>query len=220
VAKADLLIAALTAVCVFVSPGCTSSQEAVTPAGPRIVQPGAPGQASRVVSRQAATSTPLPHTDADVLFMQGMIGHHAQALDMTELIGDRTGRRDLHLLGRRITVSQKAEIDIISNWLRSHDEAVPEVTAHHMLHGDVAPMPGMLTAEQMRALEEASGDAFYRLWLENMIQHHQGALTMVGELFSQERAAQDTDIFRFAAGVDEDQTMEIARMRQMLMSVR
>ncbi|MBO6575073.1 MAG: DUF305 domain-containing protein [Rhodothermales bacterium] len=187
---------------------------------PRVVQPGAPGEGSRPLNESLLTARPMPYTEADVAFMQGMIGHHAQALDMTALIADRTERQDLILMGRRMEISQKSEIELMQKWLRDRDEQVPESTAHHMMHGHAEAMPGMLSLAQMKELEDASGDEFYRLWLEYMIQHHQGAIIMVGELLASEGAAQETDIFRFADAVEEDQTMEIQRMRQMLANLR
>ena len=162
----------------------------------------------------------MPVTGADVAFMRGMIGHHAQALDMTALIAARTQRRDLHQLGQRIEISQKSEIALMQRWLRDRGYDAPEATAHHMVHGHATAMPGMLSAEQMKNLEDAEGDAFYLLWLEYMIQHHEGAITMVAELMTAPGAAQETDIYRFADAVVEDQTMEIDRMRQMIASVR
>ena len=187
---------------------------------PTVVQPGAPGQPAREAVQDVLTARPMPYTEADVRFMQGMIGHHAQALDMTALIADRTDRQDLKLLGRRIEISQKSEIELMQKWLRDRGEEVPEATAHHMLHGHAEAMPGMLTAAQMEQLAAAEGIAFYRLWLEFMIQHHEGAITMVGDLLASDGAAQETDIFRFADAVEEDQSMEIRRMQQMLQNVR
>ena len=183
--------------------------------GPRIVRPGAPGEATRVLStEELATGPALPHTDADIRFMQGMIPHHAQALDMAALVEDRTGNRDLRLLARRIEISQRDEIALMGTWLEARGEEVPGEHAHHMM-GDHL-MPGMLTPENMRELGAARGPDFDRLFLEFMIKHHEGALTMVRALFSSPGAGQETDIFTFASHVDADQQIEIRRMRQML----
>ena len=178
------------------------------------------------------------YTKADVEFMQGMIAHHAQALDMTALVPGRSSNRNLALLAKRIDVSQTSEIQLMQDWLRRRGEMVPEASADAMKmmmdhgakdhgamdHGDDNAkshlMPGMLTPEQMAELEGASGVAFYRLFLEYMIQHHAGALFMVEELFSHDGAAQDTEVFRFASDVDVDQRMEITRMQQMLDAAR
>ena len=160
--------------------------------------------------------TPSP---ADVAFMQGMIHHHAQAIEMVALIGARTKSAQMRSLGERINVSQKDEILMMQTWLRAQHQDVPDPFAHmDMDMGDhaMAMMPGMLTKAQMDALAAAQGAAFDRLFLAGMIQHHIGALTMVRELFATTGAAQNTAIFRFASDVDADQRAEIARMRAML----
>ena len=133
---------------------------------------------------------------------------------------ERTERENIRLLGMRISVSQKDEILLMQNWLKRHGEDVPEGKTHHMMMGDAELMPGMLTMQQMHDLEQAEGETFYRLWLEFMIMHHEGAIYMVDELLAAEGAAQDSEIFRFAADVDADQRMEIARMQDMLQGVR
>ena len=197
--------------------GCKSANPS---GGLRVVQPGAPGEPSRIIDGEELGDDVVAYTEADVNFMQGMIGHHAQALDMTALIEDRTERRDLRLLGMRISASQTDEIKFMQNWLRKKGEDAQEGTTHHMVHGHAKLMPGMLNMEQMQELEQASGNDFCRLFLEYMIQHHEGALTMVEELLASEGAAQDSEIFRFASDVDVDQRMEITRMRMMLGKLR
>lgn len=162
------------------------------------------------------------YTAADARFMQHMIAHHAQALEMTALVPDRSGRDDVRMLAERIEVSQRDEIAAMQRWLRSRGEEVPPVDAHHGHHaagGDHARMPGMLTAEELARLAAASGPEFDRLFLELMIRHHEGALAMVRELFASEGAGQEPQIFQFASEVDADQQMEIARMRAMLESL-
>jgi uncharacterized protein (DUF305 family) len=182
--------------------------------GTAIIQPGAPGEANRVITAEAASDlSQVQHTPADVVFMQGMIGHHAQALEMTALIPERTAREEMKLLGERISVSQADEIDMMRTWLRARGQEVPSEHAHHTHEG---MMPGMLTPEQMTELAAATGTEFDRLFLQGMIQHHQGALTMVDELFKTPGAGQEGDINAFAADVDSDQRMEINRMRSML----
>jgi uncharacterized protein (DUF305 family) len=201
-----LLLLAATA-----AAGCRSASGA---AGTAIIQPGAPGQENRVISAEAATDlSKVQHTPADVQFMAGMIGHHAQALEMTALIEARTSRDEMKRLAQRIAVSQADEIDMMRTWLRARGQAVPSEHAHHTHEG---MMPGMLTAEQMAELTAATGEAFDRLFLRYMIQHHEGALTMVDELFKTPGAGQEGDINAFAADVDSDQRMEIDRMRAML----
>ncbi len=190
--------------------GCRSAAD---PSG-AIIQPGAPGQANRVISREAATDlSKVQATPADVKFMQGMIGHHAQALEMTALIADRTAREDMKMLGQRIAVSQADEMAMMRTWLTKRGQEVPAEHAHHTHEGF---MPGMLTAEQMAELAAAKGPAFDELFLKGMIQHHAGALTMVDDLFKTPGAGQEGDINAFAADVDSDQRMEIDRMRAML----
>jgi uncharacterized protein (DUF305 family) len=182
--------------------------------GVPIVQPGAPGQPSRTISAAAAADrSKIRFTEADVRFMQGMIGHHAQALEMTALLRSRTARDDMKLLARRIDDSQTDEIKMMRRWLDVRGQQVPGEHAHH------APgvlMPGMLTAEEMARLAAAQGPAFDRLFLEFMIKHHEGALVMVKELFAASGAGQEPEIFAFASDVDADQRMEIERMGVML----
>jgi uncharacterized protein (DUF305 family) len=146
--------------------------------------------------------------------MQGMIGHHAQAIEMTDLLESRTASDNMRKLALRIEVSQLDEIKMMQDWLRSHGKEVPSEHAHHM-HG-AKLMPGMLTPEEMQRLAAANGAEFDRLFLEFMIKHHAGALTMVEELFASAGAGQDSDIFAFASDVEADQRMEIDRMGAML----
>ena len=182
---------------------------------PVIVQPGAPGASSRVIAvDKAVDQSHVQHTAADVRFMQGMIHHHAQALDMTELLSTRTASDDMRKLALRIEVSQSDEIEMMQRWLKDRGQEVPGRHAHHM--AGAALMPGMLTAEEMARLAAARGDAFDRLFLEFMIKHHEGALVMVKELFSTPGAGQESEIFAFASDVDADQRMEIDRMGAML----
>jgi uncharacterized protein (DUF305 family) len=146
--------------------------------------------------------------------MQGMIGHHAQALEMTALVPPRTPREDMRLLATRIEISQADEIQMMQDWLTARGAQRPDPHAHH---GEGAVlMPGMLTPEEMRALGAAKGPDFDRLFLEFMIKHHEGALIMVSELFSAPGAGQQSDMFAFASDVDADQRMEIERMGAML----
>jgi uncharacterized protein (DUF305 family) len=181
----------------------------------QVVQPGAPGQSSRVVSAEnTARGGALPYTEADIRFMQGMIGHHAQALEMTALLHERSTNPDMKMLARRIEASQLDEIKMMKDWLSSRGQALPDEHAHHA--GDHALMPGMLTQVQMKQLAAAKGVEFDRLFLQGMIRHHGGALTMVHELFAKPGAGQDAEIFAFASDVDADQRMEMDRMGAML----
>jgi uncharacterized protein (DUF305 family) len=179
------------------------------------VQPGAPGESSRVIQPSKAVDlSRVGHTPADVRFMQGMISHHAQAVEMTELLATRTASDAMRKLGQRIQVSQTDEIKMMERWLTTHGEEVPSAHAHHMMGGTL--MPGMLTPEEMERLSAAKGTEFDRLFLEGMIKHHEGALVMVKELFATPGAGQESDIFAFASDVDADQRMEIDRMSTML----
>jgi uncharacterized protein (DUF305 family) len=146
--------------------------------------------------------------------MQGMIGHHAQALEMVALLRTRTNREDMRLLARRIELSQEDEIGLMRRWLEMRGEQVPDAHAHHAAGATL--MPGMLTSDEMGRLEAATGKEFDRLFLESMVKHHEGALVMVSELFSNPGAAQESDIFSFATDIDADQRIEIARMGAML----
>jgi uncharacterized protein (DUF305 family) len=182
------------------------------------VRPTAPGEAGGVVTRETTPDTRRPrHTPADTRFMQQMIGHHAQALEMTKLVPSRTSREDMRLLAERIDVSQRDEIELMRQWLRQRREEVPSPDAHHhaaMGHGQL--MPGMLTAAELDRLAKTRGSDFDRLFLEYMIRHHEGALTMVKDLFGTPGAAQETETYRFATDVEADQRAEIARMRALL----
>jgi uncharacterized protein (DUF305 family) len=185
------------------------------PPRPPLVQPGAPGEPVRVITAENAIDlSHVEHTPADVRFMQGMIGHHAQAIEMVALLRSRTERRDMLLLGQRIDLSQADEIKMMEQWLRGRGQPLPDPHAHHMAGATL--MPGMLTAEEMARLAEAKGVQFDRLFLDLMIKHHMGALMMVEELFSTAGAAQESEIFAFASDVIADQRMEIDRMGGML----
>jgi uncharacterized protein (DUF305 family) len=154
------------------------------------------------------------HTEADVRFMQGMISHHAQAVEMSDLVDNHTSSEAMRKLAQRIQVSQADEIKMMERWLSTRGAEVPAAHAHHAM--GATSMPGMLTAEEMARLSAAKGRDFDRLFLEGMIKHHEGALVMVKDLFATRGAGQDSDIFAFASDVDADQRMEIDRMRGML----
>jgi POT family proton-dependent oligopeptide transporter len=182
---------------------------------PNIVQPGAPGEPSRVIdARKASDLSLLLYTGAEIRFMEGMIVHHAQALEMTALLSSRTSNEDIRMLAKRIELSQADEIRMMSDWLKVQGVSLLDPDAHH--HHDATLMPGMLTGGELRRLAEAKGDDFDRLFLEFMIKHHEGALVMVDELFAAAGAGQQSDVFAFASDVDADQRMEIDRMGAML----
>jgi uncharacterized protein (DUF305 family) len=180
-----------------------------------IVQPGAPGAASRTIGREAAVDvSAVQATKDDIEFMQGMIHHHLQAIDMTNLLAANTQSEDMRKLGLRMAISQTDEIKMMQRWLQVRGQEVPGEHAHHMPGAPM--MPGMLTPEEMARLAEAKGPAFDKLFLEGMIKHHAGALVMVDNLFAKAGAGQQSDIFAFASDVVADQRAEIDRMTAML----
>ena len=184
-------------------------------AQPPIVQPGAPGEPSRQISAvEASDLADIGFSDADVKFMQGMIPHHAQALEMTSLLSSRTERDVMRRLAQRIELSQEDEITMMQDWLRTRGEDVVDTDAHHAPGAEL--MPGMLSEEEMTRLEQARGIEFDRLFLELMITHHRGALTMVRDLLSQRGTAQESQLFAFTSDITADQGMEIDRMDAML----
>ena len=189
-----------------------------------VVQPGAPGQATTRLPESTRAQLP-PLSAKDVEFMQGMIMHHAQAVEMTALINDRTTNEKLRLLGSRISHSQADEMRYMERWLKLRGEptSMPMASmdhSHHMPGMDMSKhemtMPGMLTKEQMATLKAAKGAEFDRLFLEGMIQHHKGALVMVDELFNTPGSGQDSELFNFATDVDSGQRAEIRIMESML----
>jgi uncharacterized protein (DUF305 family) len=213
------MMVALVAGCRTAGQPAAPQSAPAAPGAPQIVQPGRPGEASKVIAPEtSARSAALPHTPADTKFMQGMIGHHAQALEMAALAYTNSTSDEMKMLAKRIEVSQLDEIQMMKEWLTARGEALPDEHAHHA--GDHALMPGMLTQAEMKRLASAKGVEFDRLFLEGMIKHHQGALTMVRELFASPGAGQDAEIFAFASEVDADQSMEIDRMAAMLAALK
>lgn len=188
-------------------------------ARPRLVQPGAPGEPTREIDPRAATDTRgVRHTAADIAFMQGMLTHHGQALEMTALVPGRSGREDIGRLAERIAVSQADEMAMMREWLERRGATLPATDTHagqHHEHG-AALMPGMLTADEMARLRAATGAEFDRLFLAGMIRHHEGALVMVRDLLAQPGAGQEPALFAFVSDVEADQGMEIRRMGRML----
>ena len=195
--------------------GASCRTAAVADARPPIVQPGLPGQPSHLIgAAQASDLSKVQYTGADIKFMQGMIGHHAQAVEMVALVPARTSSEDVKRLALRIDVSQKDEMNMMREWLQARGQQLPDPRAHHMMGATL--MPGMLTAEEMEQLAAATGAAFDRLFLAGMIKHHGGAIEMVHDLFATDGAGQTPEIFSYASDVDADQRMEIDRMGSML----
>jgi len=188
------------------------------PKTPIVVQPGAPGQPTRELPSSTRATLP-PASAKDVEFMQGMIMHHAQAVEMTALIESHTQNKELRSLGARISKSQSDEIAFMKRWLTARGEPTSHTMPH--MHGmDMSShsmlMPGMLTEKQMAALKKARGKEFDHLFLTGMIQHHNGALIMVKDLFDTAGAGQDAELFNFATDVDSGQRAEIRIMQTML----
>ncbi len=202
-----------------------------------IVQPGAPGKSGKTLTPETATAAPRPPSAADISFMQGMVMHHNQAVEMTELLKTRSLSPEVRELGNKISVSQTDEMRFMKEWLE--ERGLPLKPEHGGMHhsmagmdmggmdmkgmdmkgmdmGDMPMMPGMLTAAQMQALREAKGAKFDHLFLTGMIQHHTGAITMVKDLFDTPGAGQDPRLFDFANDVDNTQLAEIDFMKAML----
>ncbi len=190
---------------------------------PPIVQPGAPGQPSKLLSESSVHIAPRAPAASDIEFMQGMIMHHSQAVEMVALLRTRGKSPVLKSFGEKISVSQTDEIGFMKRWLE--DRGQP--TEMKMDHSHMTPeqmknmqmsmmMPGMLTPAQMAALTKARGARFDHLFLTGMIQHHGGALTMVDDLFKSPGAGQDPVLFDFATDIENTQSAEIKIMRAML----
>jgi uncharacterized protein (DUF305 family) len=177
----------------------------------------AQGHAGHASSTTASGVPAVRPSEADIAFIQGMLSHHAQAVEMVALVPQRTTRRELLLIAERIDVSQRDEMAWMRDWLADH--RIPTDPGHgahdHAAMGH-ASMPGMLSPDEMAALARATGREFERRFLEGMIKHHEGALTMVATLFGSQDAAQRPEIFGFASDLDADQRAEIARMRKVL----
>ena len=215
----SMFVTLLAAAGVFSLPPVATCAQQV--AAPVVVQPGAPGLPSK---RLPASTTAVPPklSLADIDFMQGMIMHHAQAVEMTALIPTHTQNKALQQLGARISLSQSDEMNFMKRWLVVRGQpismAMPGMPGMDMSGQPMPAMPGMLTAAQMDALRNATGAEFDRLFLTGMIQHHNGALIMVKQLFSEAGAGQDADIFQFATDADNTQRAEIGIMQGMLKS--
>ncbi len=209
-----------TLLAAIVVSACTSAARPPlsTSAAPSITREGGD---PAYVAQARADSLRLPYTQADVDFMSGMIGHHAQAIVMAHWAPTHGANASVRRLAERIINAQQDEIASMQRWLKSRGEAVPEANAAGMkmsMNGQehMMLMPGMLTEAQMRQLDQARGPEFDRLFLTSMIQHHKGAVSMVTNLFGSRGAAQDETVFKFANDVSVDQSTEIARMEKML----
>ncbi len=215
--------------------GCASANTGVrTDSRPASATIGAASNAAEreAIYRARIDSARTRFSPADVRFMTNMISHHAQALTMANLATSRSASESVRTLAARIHNAQSDEIAGMQRWLRNRELPVPELhelngnvmvhapdaasTMSHDQHTDHSRMPGMLSEEQLAQLAATSGAAFDRLFLTLMIAHHNGAVTMVSELFATDGAGQDTDVYRFASDVQVDQRTEVARMQLML----
>lgn len=189
-------------------------------AQPPIIQPGAPGQSSRQISvEEASALAGTTITDADVTFMQDMIQHHNQAVVMTAMIDDRSERTEVRELGERIAASQDDEMQFMRNWLEQNGQPLTPPTMDHSAHAHHSghsTMAGMLTDAELANLRAAQGNQFDTLFMQYMIKHHQGAITMVDELLAKAGTAQDPVLFEFISEVKTEQNSEIERMAAML----
>jgi uncharacterized protein (DUF305 family) len=203
-------------------PVTVHAQEARPDSAP-VVQPGAPGTPSRRLPPSTTPQAP-PRSQADIEFMQGMIMHHGQAVEMTALIASHTENAEIRALGARISLSQSDEMRFMKRWLLARSEpvsmAMPGMPDMDVNRNPMHAMPGMLTPAQMDALRQAKAAEFDRLFLTGMIQHHGGALIMVKQLFDTPGAGQDADLFDFATDADNTQRAEIRIMEDMLKEKR
>ena len=204
---------------VFASANAISFASASMAQDVPILQPGAPGEdAQQLSADEAIEIADTSYSQDDVLFMQDMIPHHFQAVQMAALVADRTNRKEIIDLAGRIDASQADEIAFMQDWLRERGEDAPEPTAHHAMHMS-HDMAGMASPEQMEQLAASEGEAFDRLFLELMIPHHEGAVTMVDHLLDQPGSAYDPVLFQFVNDIVNDQTSEIERMNALLASL-
>jgi uncharacterized protein (DUF305 family) len=178
---------------------------------------------SAAIAKARADSARYPYTAADIHFMSAMIAHHAQAIDMARWAPTHGAGPSLQILAERVINAQQDEIALMQRWLRDRRLPVPEARADtKMTMGGVEHvmlMPGMLTSDQMKELDQARGKEFDRLFLTFMIQHHRGAVTMVNELFSSQGAGLDDTVFKLASDIGADQSAEIERMQKMLFTL-
>ena len=188
--------------------GCAGTRPAPSEAPAPAAQPGAAGPTQVGIPS-------LKHSAADVKFMNDMIAHHAQAVRIAAWAPGHGASPAVQRMAERVVVGQNDEIAIMQRWLRARNEAVPEADSAHSMH-HATQMPGMLSPADLEQLDQARGSVFDRLFLTFMIRHHQGALTMVDQLFGSQGAAQDETVFRLASDVYADQSTEIERMQKMI----
>lgn len=197
------------------NPVQTTAEPALSPALPATAEPATGTASPSAIEKARADSLRRPYTEADVRFMTGMIGHHEQAILIANWAATHEASASLRVLAGRVINAQQDEIALMHQWLRERGKPLPQ-PGEHTAHGGQRLMPGMLSPEQLKALDAARGLEFDRLFLTFMIQHHKGAMTMVQELLGSHGAAQDDRVFKLAADINVDQATEIARMERML----
>ena len=191
----------------------------LAPAQAPIVQPGAPGEPARELTAEEAIDIAVSsYSPDDVRFMQDMIPHHQQAVQMAELVAERSNRPELADAAGRILLSQRDEIEFMQKWLSDRGEQAPHPSDQAAMHMDHR-MAGMATPQQMAELAASQGTDFDRMFLRLMITHHEGAVTMVEELLEQPGSAYDPVLFEFTTDVTNDQTAEIERMHALLITL-
>ena len=228
--KLFLICAALLPLSAGVAIGQQAPAPAPAPSVP-LVQPGAPGQPSTTLTGPTVGTAVRTPTVADVKFMQGMIMHHGQAIEMTDLMQGHSSNPQLMEFAQRISLAQSSEILFMKSWLNMRGFPLEDNSMAGMAGMDMSSMPGMkmagptmsmplmpgmLSPEQMDALRKSKGPEFDHLFLTGMIQHHGGALIMVNDLFTTPGAGQDNVLFDFATDIDNTQRAEIRIMQAML----
>ncbi len=201
--------------------GCTSDDGGAQPSPSEapVVQLGGPGQSNRALTDEEVAALETPgYSETDVRFVQSMIPHHGQALQMTGLVASRTTNTDITQMSLRMEVSQRDEIVQMEGWLRDRGEGIPssDEHGHGSSLGPTELMPGMLNEAEFAELEAASGVEFDRLFLQYMTRHHEGALQMVADLLASDDGGQSPEVNQLALHIDSDQRIEISRMNGLL----
>ena len=213
--RPTLTVAAVLAAGAMILTGCSSGDDDAEAAASdaRVVQLGAPGESNRELSPEEIQALELPEaSEDDVAFVQGMVPHHEQALQMTSLAPDRAANERIVLFAERMDISQQDEIRQMQDWLVARGDIFGDEDHHHS--GEL--MPGMLTEAEMAALRAAEGEEFDRLFLEGMIKHHLGAIQMVEDLLGSDGGGRDPEVFQLAQHIHSDQRIEIDRMQRLL----
>lgn len=212
--QGNIVRAVVTAAIAISIAGCSSEEPPPPSSTAPVVQLGAPGEPNRSLSPDEAAAIRGPeYVEQDVTFVRHMLYHHEQAMAMTDMVEERTENERIRLLAERMAISQESEMDQMEDWLARRNETLVDPRDPDHSHA-AATMPGLLTDEEMAALEAASDEDFDRLFLESMIRHHEGAVAMVYELYS-DGGGNESEIDSIARHVESDQSIEITRMQQL-----